>query len=100
MTELTTLEKVKLALRISHTKLDTDLQDTINTAKKEMERAGILSTAIVETDNLVLEAIKTYCKYSFASDEKIREGYFMSWEYQLDCLRKSENYGYVVEEEV
>lgn len=86
------LEKVKLALRISHTKLDTEIQDTIDTAKKEMERAGILSAMILETDALILDAIKTFCKYSFASDENMREGYFESWQYQLDCLRKTEVY--------
>ena len=90
------LDQVKLALRISHTKLDTEIQDAIDTAKKEMERAGILPAKILETDVLVLDAIKTYCKYSFASDSDMREGYFASWTYQLDCLRKSEGYGWVI----
>lgn len=92
MPELTTIQKVKLALRISHTKLDEEIQATINTAKNEMERAGILEVAIVETDALILEAIKVYCKYSFASNDKMREGYFVSWQYQLDCLRKTTLY--------
>jgi len=90
--ELTTLEKVKLALRITHVKLDTEITATINTAKAEMIRAGLMSALVVETDDLVLDAIKTYCKYSFASDEKMRDGYFTSWQYQLDCLRKTEKY--------
>lgn len=92
MADLSTLQKVKLALRISHTALDTEIQATIDTAKAEMARAGMLSTAIVETDALILDAVKTYCKYSFASDENQREGYFTSWQYQLDCLRKTEAY--------
>jgi len=92
MAELTTIQKVKLALRINHIKLDSDIQATIDTAKKEMERAGILQAMIIETDALVLEAIKVYCKYSFASNDKMREGYFISWQYQLDCLRKSTSY--------
>lgn len=89
MADPTTLDKVKLALRIVHTKLDTELAASILTAKAELARAGLVSAAISETDNLILEAIKTYCKYSYASDEKMREGYFMSWQYQLDCLRKT-----------
>lgn len=89
---LSALDKVKLALRITHTKLDTDIQESIDTAKKEMERAGIIASAIVDTDVLILDAIKTYCKYSYASDENMREGYFNSWQYQLDCLRKTEAY--------
>lgn len=92
MAELTTLEKVKLGLRITHVKLDTEITATINTAKAEMIRAGLLSALVVETDELILDAIKTFCKYSFASDEKMREGYFASWQYQLDCLRKTGAY--------
>jgi len=92
MAELTTLEKVKLRLRISHIKLDTDITATIAAAKAEMARAGIVESAILETDDLILETIKTYCLYAFASDEKTKEGYFQSWQYQLDCLRKTEAY--------
>jgi len=90
------LEKVKLALRISHNKLDAEIQATIDASKSEMIRAGIIAEKVDETDPLIIEAIKAYCKYSFASDEKMRDGYFISWQYQLDCLRKSENYGYEV----
>lgn len=90
--ELTTIAKVKLALRITHSKLDTEITATIDTAKAEMERAGILAASVSESDELILDAIKTFCKYSFASDEKMREGYFTSWQYQLDCLRKTAAY--------
>lgn len=83
------LEKVKVALRISHDKLNDEIQDTINTAKKELERAGILSSMILDTDPLIVDAVKTFCKYSFASNDKMREGFFESWQYQLDCLRKT-----------
>jgi len=91
------LDDVKKALRISHTKLDTEVSATISAAKSEMERAGIKNASIIETDALILDAIKTYCKYSFASDLKMREGFFTSWQYQLDCLRKSTGYMVVVE---
>ena len=92
----TILEKVKAKLRITHTKLDDDITDTIAASKKEMERAGIIPTAIVESDILILDAIEVYCLYKYAKDEQTKDGFFLSWQYQLDCLRKSKNYGYVV----
>ena len=89
------LNEVKLALRISHNKLESEIQSTIDAAKAEMVRAGVVETSIVETDPLIADAIKTYCKYSFASDVKVREGFFESWQYQLENIRKSEGYGWV-----
>lgn len=86
------LESVKLGLRITHSKLNSEILETIETAKMEMERVGVSKLAIVETDSLIVDAIKTFCKYSFSSDLKMREGFFNSWQYQLDCLRKSKNY--------
>lgn len=92
------LTDVKTALRISHTKLDTEITAVINAAQAEMARAGIVETAIVDTDPLIVEAIKTYCKHVMAGDEKRREGFFVSWQYQLDCLRKSSDYAEVTED--
>lgn len=86
------LDSVKTALRISHNKLDTEITETIETAKKEMERVGVDVAKIINTDPLISDAIKTFCKYSFHSDLKMREGFFNSWQYQIDCLRKSKDY--------
>lgn len=90
------IDEVKKAIRISHTKLDAEVQATIDEAKAEMKRVGIEPTKILETDALISAAIKAYCKYSYASDMKMREGFFESWEYQIDCLRKSTDYKAVV----
>lgn len=91
------LNDVKALIGISHTKKDTAITDTIDTAKAEMARAGIDVEAIVDTDPLISTAIKTYCQYMYDTNDKRREGYFKSWEYQLDNLRKST--GYMVEVE-
>lgn len=83
------LEKVKIALRITHTYLDSDITDTINTARAELIRSGV-SVDVAESDtDLVQMAIKTYCLYVFSNDTKMAEGYFKSWQYQLDNIRKS-----------
>ena len=92
------IDKIKLSLRISHDKLDTDIQDAIYAAQSEMERLGIdhrkkvIIDSIEVEDPLILQAVKTYCRFEFASEPNKRDGYMASWQYQLDCLRKSEAY--------
>lgn len=87
------LEKVKLALRISHNLLDSDIEDTIKSARAEMIRSGISeSKANDEEDSLIISAIKTYCLFVYSSDNSRVEGFRQSWEYQLENLRKSLGY--------
>ena len=84
------LEKVKLALRISHNLLDEDIKDTIKAARAEMIRSGVNeSVANCENSEIINQAIKTYCFFVYANDTKMQDGYFKSWEYQLDNIRKS-----------
>lgn len=83
------LEKVKIALRISHTFLDSDIEETIKTARAEMNRSGVSKVVANSNLEMVEMAIKTYCLFVYANDTKMSEGYFKSWQYQLDNLRKS-----------
>lgn len=85
------LEKVKIALRITHTFLDADIADTIKVARQEMVRAGITENIANSDLEIIENAIKTFCLYVYANDSKMTEGYFHSWEYQLDNIRKSTN---------
>lgn len=100
------LEKIKIALRISHNKSDGDITDNIAFATQEMTRLGIDTTKTITVDDvetmdpLIYTAIKTYCQYAFTSDPKAKEGYLESWSYQLDCLRKTSGYRVVVAIEV
>lgn len=81
------LSKVKTALRISHDKLDDEIMDTINTARAELIRSGC--DLYLCDEDIMRSAIITYCKYAFASDDKKKEGFWQSFQYQEDCLRKS-----------
>lgn len=83
------LEKVKIALRITHTYLDSEILETIETARAEMVRAGVDLTVANSDLPLVENAIKTFCLYRFSNDQKMNDGFFKSWEYQLDNIRKS-----------
>lgn len=86
------LSEIKIALRISHNKLDSDIEICIDTAKAEMKRLGINDDKINSEDNLVKMAIRTYVLMQYASDVKQIEGYEKSWLYQVDCLRKTSIY--------
>ena len=83
------LDKVKLALRISHNLLDSDIKDTIETARAEMVRSGVSEDVAHDSNTLIESAIKTYCQAVYANDEKRAEGFMKSWQYQLDNIRKS-----------
>ena len=92
------LDKVKRALRISHSLLDDDITETINAARAEMIRSGVAEAkAKDDNDSLIVSAVKTYCLYTYANDTKMQDGYFKSWQYQLDCVRKSTGYAERIE---
>lgn len=82
-------QKVKLALRISHTLLDAEISDVIESARAELVRAGVDSDFAYSSAEIVETAIKTYALAYYASDNKDAERYQKSFEYQCDCLRKS-----------
>lgn len=86
---MTILEKVKLALRISHNLLDNEIADVIASARQELKRAGVSETKAGGSDEIVETAIKTYALAYYSSDVKDSERYNESFKYQCDCLRKS-----------
>ena len=83
------LGKVKLALRITHNYLDRDIEDTIKMARAEMIRSGVSEEVANSSNEIVESAIKTFCLYTYCNDSKFTEGYFNSWIFQLENLRKS-----------
>ena len=60
------LTAVKLALRISTTAYDDEIQALINAAYQDLGIAGIDTTTLVG-DPLVVQAVKTYVRMSFGS---------------------------------
>lgn len=87
------LNKIKLALRISHDYLNSEILDNVEEARAEMIRLGVShDKAYDRKDALVSRAIKTFCIAALSDDSKTAEGYQKSWEYQIDNLRKSSSY--------
>lgn len=77
------LEKIKLALRIKATSLDSEITDLIEACKIDLSISGI--KVINETDPLIQRAIIVYCKANFGLDNKDSEKYQLSY----DMLKQS-----------
>lgn len=72
------LEKVKLALRIKTNKFDEEIKDLISSAKMDLKISGIVMED--DTDSLIAQAIKVYCKANFGLDNKDSEKYQKAYE--------------------
>jgi len=84
------LEDVKLALRITNTALDTEINDLIAACKIDMSLSGVKE--ISDTDAIVKRAIITYCKSNFGLDNKDSEKYQSSYELLRNHLSMSVEY--------
>jgi len=68
------LDDVKLALRVSHTALDSEINDLIASAREDLILAGVIaSKANSSTDALVKRYIVTYSKAHFGMDNPDHE---------------------------
>lgn len=83
---------VKSALRISHTKLDSEITRLIAVAKAELVRVGIPSEKVELGDDLINQAIITYVLADFEDDVTRSEKYYQSFELQCEKLRRKSSY--------
>jgi uncharacterized phage protein (predicted DNA packaging) len=75
------LDDVKQVLRISHTALDTEVQDLIDAARLDLIQSGIAAEkANDDTDPLIKRAIMTYCKSSFGYDNPEADRFQQSYD--------------------
>lgn len=74
------LEKIKQALRIKSNAFNDELNDLITAAKLNLEISGIAKSKIIDTDPLIIQAVKTYCKANFGLDNKDSEKYQKSYD--------------------
>lgn len=64
------IDDVKMALRVTTNAYDKELEDLIESAKLDLQIAGVLASVTVSTetmDKAVSTAIKTYCKLNFGT---------------------------------
>lgn len=86
------LEKIKTALRISHSKLDQDIQSDIEACIADLKVCGIVHAG--EEDPLILNAIKLWCRSLYTDDTTKAEVYRVRYEAFKSCLMIAEGYGW------
>ena len=87
------LSDVKDSLRVDDDdSMDTDIQDTIDACKKELELSGVNKEKIVDEDKLIVRAIKLYCKAEFSTDNTESVRYRSSFEALRNHLTLSSDY--------
>lgn len=89
---MTTLEKIKLAIRRSHDKLDEDLQADIDAALADLRLCGIIYAE--EGDPLIFNAIKLYCRSTNTDDPAKAAEWLRRYEALKACLQIAEGYGW------
>jgi hypothetical protein len=91
------LSKIKTSLRISHTALDEDVQDTIVACLADLKVCGVMETKLdpsQELDPLILNAVKLYCKQAYTDDTVKAARYQGGYDALKACLMMAEGYSY------
>lgn len=86
------LEKIKLALRISHTALDADIEADIAACLADLKVCGVVY-ADMDTDPLIFNAVKLYCRSIYTDDPSKGAEYLRRYEAMKACLMMAEGYG-------
>ena len=86
-----TLNKVKLALRISHNKLDEDIQADIDACKADLEVCGVVFAPV--NDPLVFNAVKLWCRSLYTDDPGKGAEYMARYEKLKASLMMASGYG-------
>ncbi len=86
-----TLTKIKLALRISHTKLDEDIRADIDACLADLRSCGVVHAD--ETDPLIYNAIKLWCRSLYTDDPAKGAEYLRRYESLKASLMMATGYG-------
>ena len=89
---MTTLEKIKLAIRISHSKLDEDIQADIDACMADLRVCGIVHAE--EDDPLIFNAIKLWCRALYTDDTTKASEWQRRYDALKACLMNAEGYGW------
>ena len=66
------LDDVKISLRVTTNAYDSEINDLIDSGKKDLQIAGIMESVTVSAADMnkaVVTAIKTYCKMNFGNPQ-------------------------------
>ena len=87
-----TLQRVKETLRISHDRLDGDIEADILACLADLKVCGVIYKD--DTDDLILNAIKLWCRASFTDDVVKGAEYLRRYDALKSCLMMAEGYGW------
>lgn len=93
---LDTLGKLKLALRISHDKLDEDIRADVDACLADLSACGVINPQA--SDPLIYNAVKLFLRASYTDDPAKSAEYLKRYDALKSCLQMAEGYGYVTEE--
>ena len=89
---MNTIEKIKLYIRINHSKLDEDIQSDIDACLADLRMHGIVHKD--ESDPLIFNALKLYCKSCYVDDVVKAADFRQRYVALRDCLKSAEGYGW------
>ena len=92
-----TLTKIKQGIRIAHSKLDEDIQADIDACLSDLRLVGVVYAD--ETDPLVYNAIKLWCRSLYTDDTVKSAEYLRRYNELKACLMMAEGYGYPKEDD-
>ena len=72
-----TLQKIKLALRTSHDKLDEDIQADIDACLADLELCGVVHASA--ENPLIYNAIKLWCRSLYTDDPAKEKAFLMTF---------------------
>ena len=85
------LEKIKARLRISHNRLDDDIQGDIDAAIQDLAIHGVVHAP--KSDPLILNAVKLYCQANQTDDPVKSAEYLRRYGALRDSLKMATGYG-------
>ena len=89
------LLKIKKNLRISHTMLDDDVEDTIEACLLDLKVCGVkgpVQDYPQDLDPLILNAVKLFCKAAFTDDTAKAAAYQERYDALKSCLMMANDY--------
>ena len=89
-----TIDKIRLGLRISHNKLDDDIQADIDACLSDLQIHGVIHKS--KEDPLIFNAIKLWCRSLYTDDSAKAAEYYVRYVALRDCLKAAEGYGWMV----
>lgn len=86
-----TLTKIKQGLRISHDRLDEDIQADVDACLADLKMVGVIYAE--EDDPLIFNAVKLWCRSLHTDDPDKAAEYHKRYEALKACLMMAEGYG-------